>query len=139
MTAKSNHQTNESFAASASAVSALQYHVARLIAADTVTLAGSQGNTDLIGVFQQVPSANGDAATVCLNGMTPIVCGSSISVNALITVSASGRAVGLPAAPASGSNNAAYVIGRVLEASGADGDIVTAWVHAPYKFVQITP
>ena len=130
MTAKSNNQTLEAFTAGAD-LSAVQHHFMKLSAADTVTLAGSLGDLNVAGVLVNNPQS-GEAATVCMNGMVPVVCGSSIAVNALITVSASGRAI--TSAPASGTSQ--MVVGRVLEASGADGDIVTAWVHQPWRYTN---
>lgn len=130
MTAKSNNQVLEAMIAAAD-MSAKQYHIARLSAADTVNQGSASTQTDLFGVVQNNPGAD-EMATVCVEGMTPIVCGSSIAVNALITCSPSGRAI--TGAPASGAS--AMIIGKVLEAASADGDIVTAWVHAPWRYTN---
>jgi hypothetical protein len=128
MSARLNNAIFETMTAGAD-LTATQYHILRLSAADTVTLATSVGHVDIVGV-QHTKANSGNEITCVLGGMTPLVCGSSIAVNTYFTVSASGRAI--TAAPASGA--AVFVVGRVLEAPSADGDIVTAWVQQPFRY-----
>jgi hypothetical protein len=124
MSATENNQVKESFSAGAD-LTAHQYHVVRLSAADTVSQANSAGQTTQLGILQNNPES-GLAATVALLGMSRVVAGSSMAVGDMFTTSASGRAVTV--------SSGGYVVGRVLEASTTDGDIVTCWIERPWKF-----
>lgn len=105
-------------------LSAKQYHVMRASAAAACNQASDAVNQGVIGVLQNKP-ISGAFATLGIFGKTKIVAGGAITVNALITTNSSGRA----AAAASGQ----MVIGRALEASGADGQVITALVGMPWS------
>ncbi len=107
-------------------LSGKQYHFVRLSAADAVNQSSDAADRDFAGVLQNKPQAN-EAATVRRGGIQKVVAGASGSVHALITTNGSGRAT----AVLSGSNS--LVVGRYLEAPGADGNIVTAEIfQTPY-------
>jgi len=122
-----NNQIRESFDTTAN-LSAHQFHIMRLSAANVVSQANSAGQIQQVGVLQNNPDGtNGNqAATVAMLGMTRIVAGSSFAAGDKITTSASGRAVGV--------TSGAYVIGQAIEAATLDGDIVTVWLERPWKF-----
>ncbi len=112
-------------------LSAKQYHLMRFSAADTVNQSSDAADRNFAGVLQNKPQAN-EAATLRRGGKCKVVAGASGSVHALITANGSGRAT----AVLSGSN--ALVIGRYLEAPGANGDIVTAEIfETPYVWAGL--
>ena len=127
---RSNNQVLETFTAAAD-LSAKQFHVVRLSAADTCNQASATTQTDILGVLQNLPTS-GQAATVCMQGMTPVVVGSAVSAGDRLTVSASGRVV--TGSPASGAG--VVVIGKAITAGTSDGDIITAWIQQPYRYYQ---
>lgn len=99
-------------------LSAKQYHFVKLSAADTVTQATAV-EAALYGVLENNPTS-GRAAAVTVFGQTKITAGGSVTVNALITTNASGRAT----AAASGD----FAMGRALEAATNDGDVISCMI-----------
>lgn len=97
-------------------LSAAQYHFLRYSAADTVNVASNAVDEAMAGVLINKPDAVNRAASVAVRGEVKITAGGALTVNDLITTNGSGRA----AAATSGD----YIMGRVLETAGADGDIV---------------
>lgn len=77
-----------------------------------------------VGVLQNKPTA-GQAAEVVALGITKVAGGAALSLGALIGPNASGQA----AAKVAGTDTTNYVIGRVLEATGAAGGLATALVN----------
>jgi len=96
-------------------LSTKQYLVVELGAGDNqVDVCDAQGEIS-IGVLQNDPAA-GEAALVQFLGTTKAVAGAAITKGARVTTGAAGKVE----AAATGD----YVIGRALEAAGADGDII---------------
>ncbi len=80
----------------------------------------------VLGVMQNDPGID-EAMSIAYAGLSKVVAGGSISANAIITPqSGTGRAV----AVTSGDMAA----GRVLEAAGATGDVVTALLFHPVRW-----
>jgi len=67
---------------------------------------------------------SGNHVTVCTAGKTKIVAGGAVAANAAITSNASGRAT-------STIGSGDFALGICLEASAADGDIVTCLLNPP--------
>lgn len=82
-------------------------------------------STALLGVMQNNPKV-GEAMAIAFQGPSKVVAGAALTANALITSNASGRA----AAVTSGD----MVAGRVLEASGADGDVISVLLFHPVRW-----
>jgi hypothetical protein len=98
-------------------LSQFQYTAVRISAARRVNVASDVNASSYVGVLQNNPRL-GEAATVGYFGKTKMVAGGALAtVGALISMNSSGRA----AAVASGG----IVIGQLLEAAAADGDIVS--------------
>jgi hypothetical protein len=98
-------------------LSLFQYTAVRISAARRVNVASDIGATSYVGILQNNPRL-GEAATVGYHGKSKMVAGAALATpGALITYKSSGRA----AAVASGG----IVVGQLLEAAAADGDIVS--------------
>lgn len=107
------------------------YHLVRFSAAKTVNQSSLSTDLDYAGVLQNTPES-GEHASIRRGGKGKVVAGAAVTVFSLITTNGSGRA----AAVASGSNS--IVVGRLLEASAADGDIVTAEIfETPYVWAGL--
>lgn len=110
------------FTASAD-LSAKQYYAVKISGANTVTVCN--GVTDKpIGILQNAPTS-GQAAEVCVVGISKISSDAALSRDDLIGTSADGQL----AAYVPGTDTTKYIIGRVLVASGAAGDITTALIN----------
>lgn len=104
-------------------LSAKQYYFVKLSGAGTVTVCA--GVTDKpIGVLQNTPES-GDAAVVCGLGVTKVNSDAALSVGDLIGTAADGQA----AAYVAGTDTTKYIVGQVIEASGAAGGYATATVN----------
>ena len=77
------------------------------------------------GVLQNKPAAAGRAAELIVVGPTKVVAGAAISAGALLTTDTSGRAVTVTP----GTDTTKYILGRAMEAAGAAGDIIEAFVN----------
>lgn len=97
-------------------LSANQYLFVRWSAADEVNISSLDSAEDWAGVLQNKPNAAGRAATVQYAGETKIMVSGSLTVNDLVTTNGSGRATS--------ASSGDMVMGRILEAPGADSDIV---------------
>lgn len=100
-----------------------QYHIMRYTAANEVNIASHAAATALlgpVGVLQTNPNS-GQSGALAVSGEVKVIAGGSVSVNVLITNNSSGRAT----AAVSGD----LVIGRALEAAGADGDHIRCLIH----------
>jgi hypothetical protein len=106
-------------------LSAVQYHIVRLSAAQSCNVASDSTNSGILGVLQTKPKT-GEFATVGYLGKSKVVAGAAITVGAIITNNSSGRA----AAVASGG----MAFGRALEAAAADGDIITCVLFPPVRW-----
>lgn len=100
-----------------------QYKFVELTAAYTVNICDA--TTDrVIGVLQNRPKS-GEAAEVCVFGLTKVNSDAALSVGNQIGTAADGQA----AAYAPGSDTTKYIVGVVVEASGAAGGYATALVN----------
>lgn len=112
-------------AAAAADLSAKRYHIMRLSAAQTVNQASLATDSGICGVLQNEPQS-GETATIAYEGITKVVAGGSVTVNAFITSNSSGRATAV------GSGGMA--IGRALQAAGNDGEVITAVIFHPVRW-----
>lgn len=84
------------------------------------------GATDApIGVLLNDPES-GETAAVAIQGIVKVVASAAITAGAPIGTTDAGKAVTLTI----GTDTTKYVVGRVIEAATADGDIVTAVISA---------
>ena len=96
-------------------LSAKQYHFVILASDGQIDGVGTAGlRAD--GVLQNDPSAAGRSATVAIGGVTKIVAGGVVTRGQLVASKNDGRAQ----TAATGN----IVLGRALETSAADGDII---------------
>jgi len=102
-----------------------RYHLVSFGAAGLITQSTSPTASTAAGVVQNAPRA-GEDATLGYLGKSKVVAGPAISVNALFTTTASGRAT----TAASGQ----MVFGRALSASAADGEVITSLLYAPFRW-----
>ena len=108
-----------------STLGATKYIIVRATAANKADQAISATASAILGVMQNAPDV-GEAMSIAYAGRSKVVAGGSLSVNAIITTNGSGRA----AAVTSGD----IAIGRILEAAGADGDVVSAVLFHPIRW-----
>ena len=108
-----------------SSLSTTRYIFVQANGARTAMQAINPTSTALLGVMQNNPKV-GEAMSIACFGPSKVVAGGALSVNAFITTNTSGRA----AAVTSGD----MVAGRVLEAAGADGDVVSAMLFHPVRW-----
>lgn len=107
-------------------LSAKQYYFVKLTAAWTVDVCAA--TTDIpIGVLQNDP-ASGEEARVCVFGLTKVNSDAALAAGNLIGTAADGQA----AAYANGTDTTKYIVGQVVQASGAAGGYASA-------FINITP
>jgi hypothetical protein len=112
-----NSQSKISLAAGAD-LSAKQYHFVKLSGSGVVACSAV---TDVpIGVLQNAPES-GEVAEVSVDGITKLVAGGALSVGALLGTTTAGRGAALTA----GTDTTKYVVGQVVTAAGANGDIIT--------------
>ena len=106
------------FSAKAGAdLTAHQYTIMRLSAEDTVSVASEAAHSLNVGVLMNNPNT-GEAATVQFSGVTKVMAGAAIAQGLQFTTNGSGRAAGVS------SGDLSIILGRVIEAATADGDIV---------------
>ncbi len=104
-------------------LSALQYYYVKLSTTDTVVVCAAA--TDVpIGVLQNAPTS-GQAAEIMVTGITKVNSNAALSIGNLIGTAADGQAD----AKTAGTDTTEYVVGVVLEASGAAGELATATVN----------
>ena len=106
-------------------LSGKQYHFVRYSAANKVNQASEAVHSSMAGVLQNKPKS-GDHAEFAILGRTKITAGGALTVNDMITTNGSGRAAKVASGQMAG--------GRVLEASGADGDVVSALLFPPTRW-----
>jgi len=105
-------------------LSAAQYHIVRLSSANQINIASQDTHASMYGVLQNKPKS-GEFGTVALYGITKVVIGADVTVNAFLTTNGSGRAVD--------ATSGDLIIGRALEDGGADGETITAEVFRPWR------
>jgi hypothetical protein len=104
-------------------LSADQYKFVEIGTGGVVTLCN--GATDRpIGVLQNAP-LSGQEAEIVVAGGTKIVASASLAVGTLIGTGSTGKAD----AKTPGTDTTEYVVGTVILAAGADGEIATAVVN----------
>lgn len=82
--------------------------------------------TDIpVGVLQNKPDASGKAAIVRVVGISKVSADAALSRGDLIGTSADGQAD----AKTVGTDTTEYVVGRMLDAPGAAGQIGTAYIN----------
>ena len=109
------------FTASAD-LSAKQYHFVKMSGNNTVTVCAAI--TDVpIGVLQNTPSS-GQAAEVCLFGISKVVADGTLAAGNVIGTSADGQADAI----AAGTDTTVYTMGIALNAAAA-GDTVEAFIN----------
>lgn len=103
----------------------LRYHVMRISAADTVALATANASSVAFGILWNDPNT-GQRATIAYEGRGKVMAGAAISAGAFFTHTTSGRATTV----VSGS----MCLGRVLNAAGGDGEIVSCIMFPPFRW-----
>jgi len=110
------------FTASAD-LSAKQYHFVKMSGNNTVTVCAAI--TDVpIGVLQNTPTS-GQAAEVCLFGITKVVADGTLAAGNVLGTSADGQADAIVA----GTDTTVYTMGIALNAASA-GETVEAFINA---------
>lgn len=107
-------------------LSTSQYCVVALSTENTVTLATSTVAVPF-GILQNKPSASGDAAEVCIFGVSKIKFGATLTYGQLIRNSSLGTIAQFDPALGS-SNNLAYGFGQIID-GGASTEIGTAFIN----------
>ena len=103
-------------------LSAKQYHFVKLSAANTVNVCSAI--TDIpIGILQNKPGS-GEAATVCLFGISKVSADGTLAAGNLIGTSADSQADAITA----GTDTTVYTMGQALEAAAA-GDTVSMFLN----------
>lgn len=103
-------------------LSAKQYYFVKLSAANTVNVCSAI--TDIpIGILQNKPGS-GEAATVCLFGISKVSADGTLAAGNLIGTSADSQADAI----AAGSDTTVYTMGQALEAAAA-GDTVSMFLN----------
>lgn len=105
-----------------------RYHIVRATSAKGVNVASLSTPIEVIGVLQNQPES-GEIAAVAYSGKSKIQVGAAIGANKFFTTNASGRGV----ICTSGD----MAVGRILEASTANGDIVTCLLNVPFRMFGV--
>jgi hypothetical protein len=95
------------------------YRIVAFSAAETV-IQSAAATASHVGVSSELDVASGERIEVVTHGIAYVTAGAAITLGALVTSDATGRAVA--AAPATGVNN--RTIGIAMEAAAAAGDII---------------
>src|SRR5579884_3092417 len=103
----------------ASDLSTKQFYFVKLTASNTVDVC-SAATDKPIGVLQNTPGQNG-TAEVLISGIGKVSSSAALAAGAQIGTSAAGQGAALVA----GTDTTKYVVGTVLEASGAAGGLAT--------------
>jgi hypothetical protein len=104
-------------------LSAKQYHFVKM---SGTTVVACSAVTDVpIGVLQNAPTS-GKTAEVAVFGVTKLVAGGALSVGALLGTTTAGRGVALTP----GTDTTKYIVGQVITAAGANGDVITVAMNA---------
>lgn len=103
-------------------LSAKQYNFVKLNSSGQAIAIAA--DTDVaIGVLQNAPTS-GQEAEVLIVGGTKVVAGAAITLPRAIGTGATGKAVALAT-----TDTTKYVVGSLITAAGADGDVVTAVIN----------
>ena len=104
-------------------LSAKQYYFVKIDSSGNAALCAAATDKP-IGVLQNTPTS-GQSAEVLVSGGTKIVASASIDEGVLIGTASTGKAD----AKVPGTDTTEYVVGSVILASGADGDLLTAVIN----------
>lgn len=104
-------------------LSAKQYYFVKIDSNGKAALCAAATDKP-IGVLQNTP-ASGEEAVITVVGGTKVVASASIDEGILIGTASTGKAD----AKVPGTDTTEYVVGTVILASGADGEIATALVN----------
>ncbi len=110
------------------ALGATKYIIMAHIGQYQAVMATDANSSTILGVLQNAPNA-GQAASIAYEGPSKVVAGGALTAGAFFTTNASGRA----AAITSGN----MVVGRILETSANDGDVVSALLIHPVRWGQV--
>jgi hypothetical protein len=104
-------------------LSTKQYYFVKINTSGQAALCS--GATDKpVGVLQNTPTS-GQAAEVLVVGGTKIVASASLDEGVAIGTTAAGKA----GAKVVGTDTTNYIVGQVISAAGADGEILTAVIN----------
>jgi len=104
-------------------LSSSQYYYVKLSTTDTVIACAAA--TDVpIGILQNAPTS-GQEATIMVTGISKVNSNAALSIGDLIGTSGDGQAD----AKVPGTDTTEYVVGVVLEASGAAAELATCTVN----------
>ena len=104
-------------------LSSSQYYFVKLSTTDTVVVCAAA--TDIpIGILQNAPTS-GQEATIMVTGISKVSADAALSIGQLIRTAADGQAD----AKTVGTDTTQYVVGNVLVAAGAAGELATATVN----------
>lgn len=106
-------------------LSGKQYHFVNIGLLGTTNMASLSTASTLGGVLLTNPQS-GERATIAYSGIGKVTVGAAVAEAAFVTTNGSGRAV------TAGSGD--MVAGRVLEAAGNDGEIVTTLLFPPFRW-----
>lgn len=114
-------KTNSSY----TTLGATKYIFLEATAAGQANMATNATSSTILGVMQNNPDV-GEALSIAQSGLSKVVAGGSLTANWIITANSSGRAARVQSGD--------IACGRVLEAAGADGDVVTAYLFHPVRW-----
>ena len=103
-------------------LSAKQYHFVKLASATTVDVCSAITDKP-IGVLQNTPTS-GQAAEVCIFGITKVVADGNLAAGNIIGTSSDGQADAI----APGTDTTVYTMGQAIEAAAA-GNTVTMFLN----------
>lgn len=103
-----------------------QYQVMRISGVQLCNVASDATKTSAIGVLQNKPNT-GQFADIGIIGKAKVMAGAAITAGDNISYNGSGRAITV----VSGNN---MVIGKALETSTADGQLISVWLSTPTQW-----
>jgi hypothetical protein len=103
-------------------LSAKQYHGVRLTAANTAGTSSIAGTDRILGVLVNKPSAAGVPADVQIDGVAKVITSIAVSAGDLLICGTDAKFAKIAAADLANS----FIAAQALEASTADGDIISA-------------
>ena len=104
-------------------LSSSQYYYVKLSTTDTVIVCAAA--TDIpIGILQNAPTS-GQEATIMVTGISKVSADAALTIGQLIGTAGDGQAD----AKTVGTDTTEYVVGNVLVATGAAGELATATVN----------
>lgn len=106
-------------------LSAVQYHIMRVSAANKCNISSQATDSDMCGVLLNKPQS-GEAASIAYSGRGRAVAGAAITAGDHLTCNGSGRAITVT----SGS----MALAQALEAAGADGQLIDIVQYYPVRW-----